>query len=212
MFTTPHQTIAIIAGNGLPNEPTHELLAGLQSRYDKPWRHYHTATHITELFVTLNRHIQHIEDPRTMGWAMLYHDAIYDPTAAAGRNEELSAQLAAGQLSEILPPHQVEKVAVFTRATASHGPVDGDDDLNFFLDADLAILGASPQRYTEYASQIRAEYAHVPSDIYKAARISVLQGLASRVGQSSLFRTTLLRDIYEQPAHQNIAYEIESLS
>ena len=143
---------------------------------------------------------------------MLYHDAIYDPTAASGRNEELSAQLAEGELPDILAEHRVHKVARYVRATASHAPAERDDDLNFFLDADLVILGSDPDRYDQYARDIRWEYAHVPDDQYREGRTRVLQSLAARAGQSSLFKTTVLGTIYEEPAQQNIAREIQLLA
>ena len=42
------------------------------------------------------------------------------------------------------------------------------------LDADLAILGASPERYARYAADIRKEYAWVPEPEYRAGRAAVL--------------------------------------
>ncbi|HTE57295.1 MAG TPA: hypothetical protein VK694_00995 [Verrucomicrobiae bacterium] len=213
MTQVAFESIAAVAATGLPETPTKELLIGLDSRYSEPWRHYHTAQHIAELFASLTQHIEHVRNPRTIGWAMLYHDAVYDPTAVASRNEELSARLAESELPRILSAHETRQVAKYTRATASHKPANaGDDDFDFFLDADLAILGATPERYQQYSKDIKLEYAHVPDDAYREARVGVLQGLASRVGQSSLFRTTLFKEIYEESAHQNIALEIQSLS
>ena len=44
--------------------------------------------------------------------------------------------------------------------TATHR---ADDAAGHVLsDADLAILGASAERYAEYAADVRREYAHVP--------------------------------------------------
>jgi predicted metal-dependent HD superfamily phosphohydrolase len=48
------------------------------------------------------------------------------------------------------------------------------------LDADLAILGATEERYRQYAADIRREYAWVPDAEYRAGRASVLEVFLAR--------------------------------
>ncbi|KAH3695704.1 hypothetical protein DPMN_083162, partial [Dreissena polymorpha] len=50
----------------------------------------------------------------------------------------------------------------------------GDDDLHFFLDMDLGILGADRTRYMEYAADIRKEYCHVPDGVFHRRRIELM--------------------------------------
>ncbi|MGZ7283798.1 HD domain-containing protein, partial [Streptococcus pyogenes] len=48
-------------------------------------------------------------------------------------------------------------------------------DTQVLLDADLAILGASEERYKRYAADIRKEYAWVPEADYRKGRAAVLE-------------------------------------
>lgn len=198
-----------------PNYPEAEvLLQGLEQRYAEPWRYYHTGLHIAELLGTLRSYPNHVQNPRVVGWSMFYHDAIYDPTAAIGRNEELSARLAEYESSILLSPEETERVAAYVRATASHqaDELDSDPDLAFFLDSDLLILGSSPTRYQKYARDVRQEYAHVSDDDYRVGRARVLEALAGANPAGNVFTTKLFRDLHEAQAQVNIAREIKQLN
>lgn len=199
----------LITGD-MPEGATNELLIGLRKRYEEPWRHYHTFDHPLEQFAILGEYIDEVEDPATIGWTIMYHDAVYDPVARHGRNEELSAQLAEAELAQLGFRALGAVVARNTRATAGHA-VDTDNDLNFFLDVDLAILGAAPERYKRYAADVRKEYAHVPEATYVTGRIAILEGLVTRVEKSGLYRTELFKEAYELQAQTNVAQEIDDL-
>lgn len=196
---------------GLPEQPTGAILSDLEVRYAEPQRHHHDGEHIEDLFGLLNIYRSYVKDPRTVGWAMLTHDAIYNPKAPSGENEELSAQLAESALTSILRIDRVVKVARYTHATAGHISHNSDPDLDFFLDADLAILGSPQRRYDKYSQDIRREYAHVPLSIYNPARFDILQDLATRAESIGLYRTELFRGLYEIQAQENIARECDQL-
>jgi predicted metal-dependent HD superfamily phosphohydrolase len=164
-----------------------------------------------ELFDILTANIDVVQDPEVVTWAILYHDAVYDPMSTRGRNEELSARLGEHDLPSLVGAEKSRLVARYTRATADHGVDDSDQDLDFFLDADLAILGASPDRYDRYANDIRREYSHVPIENYIVGRIAILQSLATRVEQSGLYITELFKATYEDQAQENIAREADQL-
>jgi predicted metal-dependent HD superfamily phosphohydrolase len=184
---------------------------GLKRRYDEPWRRHHDFQHPLELFAILLKFKEEMDDPNAVGWTIMYHDSIYDPEAEPGRNEELSARLAEAETPAFLATKAVNKVAGITRATAGHTPVDLGRDCELFLDGDLAILGAPPERYERYALDIREEYGHVPTEIYVPARIDILGKLASRHEDTGVYTTEPFQAEFEEQAQINIAGEIEEL-
>jgi predicted metal-dependent HD superfamily phosphohydrolase len=209
-------TIEVIAAElETPKLSGDALLAqidGLSRRYDEPWRSHHDFQHPMELFGILLKFKEEMDDPNAVGWTILYHDSIYDPEAAPGRNEELSALLAEAETPAFLAMQAVNKVAGITRATAGHTPVDLGRDCELFLDGDLAILGAPPERYKRYSEDIREEYRHVPAELYVPGRIGILGNLASRHEGSGVYTTEPFQAEFEEQAQINIAGEIEELS
>lgn len=191
-----------------------QQIFGLKRRYDEPWRHHHNFEHPLSLFSKLFAEARKelLEDPIAVGWAIMYHDAIYDPKSEPGRNEELSALLSEVETPLFLSARGVTKVASYTRATAGHKLESIDNDLGLFLDADLAILGAPSQRYFKYAKGIRQEYSHVPLDLYNAARVGILRSLSTRFEGSGVYTTEVFREKYEDQAQANIQAEIDQLS
>lgn len=195
----------------LSGERLLQHIEALKALYDEHGRQHHNFEHPLSLFGELARFRDEVENPLLVGWTILYHDAIYDPRADPGVNEELSAYLAELETPFFLSADGVRKVAAYTRATAQHDVATSDPDLEFFLDADLAILGASPERYAIYAAAIREEYRHVSPEMYVPGRIGVLQDLATRFENSGVYTTEPFREAYELQAQANIASEIEQL-
>ena len=159
------------------------LLNRLKARYGEPQRHYHTWDHIE----ALKRHFDALADEwhrsEPVLWALYWHDAIYDPTRPD--NEELSAQLLEEDGRGHLGAEDLAFAAQIIRATATHEVPDGlsDDDradLALFLDIDLSILGAREQVFDQYEADVRAEYAFVPEDAFRAGRAKVLKSFAER--------------------------------
>lgn len=195
----------------LPQTAVKDVLAGLEGRYQEPWRYYHNVEHIQELFAILDEYGSSVQDPTLVGWAFMYHDAIYDPLLSPGQSEESSAILAEQELPTIGLGDLAAKVGEFVRATANHDVPEADTDLAFFLDSDLAILGADQQRYDRYAADIRREYGHVPPELYVPGRIAVLQSLATRIDGNAVYATKQLRGTHEEMAQANITREIDRL-
>jgi len=140
---------------------------------------------------------------------------IYDPTAKAGANETASARHAAQVLATLgVDPEARTEVARLVELTAGHQVPrldDGREDDNGMLlvDADLAILGARRARYERYAAAIRLEYAHVDDDAYRAGRRAVLETFLAR---GSLYFTALMRDRCDEPARENLRWELVRLT
>lgn len=189
----------------------------LLARYREPHRRYHTATHI----MLVLRHLHDLAPASAMQpspeviAAALYHDAIYDPRAAD--NEAHSAALAVADLAEIgWPADRCVSVQALIVATAGHvaedesaPTADGNAaETAMLLDADLAILGAEPGAYQAYVNGVRAEYAHVDDDQWRAGRARVLQHFLDR---PRLFATEFMYTALEHRARANIEAELAGL-
>lgn len=184
-----------------------QIINGLHSRYAEPWRHYHTATHIEAMARFLVENVAELEDPLAVLWATLYHDSIYDVIAPRGHNEEQSARIARSELEDFIDDPRIRKIGQYITDTATHTPSNDDADLDLFLDADLGILGSSPETYDLYADQIRKEYASLTGN-FNAGRVDVLRSLLS---SERLFITDVAHDKFEYAARQNMGREIDQL-
>ena len=60
------------------------------------------------------------------------------------------------------------------RMTAHHRPADDDVAGCALSDADLGILAAPRERYDAYVAGVRADFAHVGDDDFRAGRAAVL--------------------------------------
>jgi predicted metal-dependent HD superfamily phosphohydrolase len=186
-------------------DPVFELLV---TAYTQPDRHYHNLNHIHHLLTILARFNQgKLRDPMAVFLAIWFHDFVYDPQAAD--NEIQSAKAATELLTNLgasidLIVH-VERLIL---ATQGHQTSPDDFDRCVFLDADLAILGADPDRYQTYARSIRREYSWVPDSAYRAGRIQVLENFLQR---DKLYYTDLLFTELESKARLNMEGEISVL-
>jgi predicted metal-dependent HD superfamily phosphohydrolase len=139
-----------------------------------------------------------------LAWAIWFHDAVYDPMRVD--NEAKSAALAHEQLALLgLAPADVETVVQMVLATAGHQWRDGKPDTALFLDLDLSILGARPERYDAYVAQVRAEYGFVPAAVFRAKRGELVRAWLAR---PSLFFSELGRARFELAARKNLTREL----
>ena len=161
------------------------LLADLTSRYAEPQRRYHTIEHVTEVSAEADRLLNEMrlaEDAaNSVRMAVWYHDAIYDPMARAGENEEASAALASGALvaAGVRRPVAAE-VARLIRLTAGHEVEPNDRPGAVLVDADLSILASSLERYDRYVRDVRAEHVAVDEDTWRSGRAGVLRDFLVR--------------------------------
>src|SRR6185295_7066569 len=123
---------------------------------------YHDQRHLTDVLQTVDLLAGAADDPDTVRLAAWFHDAIYDPQADPGENEEVSAQLAELELAAYgVDAARVEEIGRLIRLTAKHDCEPDDANGAVLCDADLRILSMSRQRYDEYAAGIRQEYGHI---------------------------------------------------
>jgi len=190
--------------------PSH-LMSRLMERYAEPQRHYHTWAHVEALLAHYRKCVRYFQRPGPVLWALYWHDAIYDPHASD--NEEQSAQLLENEAAGLLSPHDVAFAARLIRATATHTIPDGlptadAEDLALFLDLDLSILGAPEEVYDRYEQAIRAEYAFVPEDAYRAGRSAILKGFLDR---DRLYFTDIAHADWDAAARANLTRAIRAL-
>ncbi|WP_155375542.1 HD domain-containing protein [Catellatospora vulcania] len=186
------------AGATGPDSVLAEVGTELINRWSEPQRHYHTVEHLAAC-------LELVGDEPAVALAVWGHDAVYDPTAAD--NEERSAVLTAELLTECrLPIAVIEEVTRLVRLTAGHSVAPGDRNGALLADADLAVLAAPWPDYVHYVAAVRAEYAHVPDELWRIGRSTVLQSL---LALPTLYHHT---PHLESPARANLRRELSSLT
>ena len=177
----------------------------LLARWDEPHRRYHDRRHLAEVLAAL-RELSPGARPVEVVCAAWLHDAVHD-----GRDddEERSAVLATTVLPPLgVAPQVVDEVARLVRLTLTHDPAPDDVPGALLSDADLAVLGSSPERYAGYAADVREEYAHVGDDAFRAGRTAVLRTLLDR---PRLYVTSEGHARWDAAARRNLADEINRL-
>ncbi|MDA8372297.1 MAG: metal-dependent phosphohydrolase [Nocardiopsaceae bacterium] len=181
--------------------------ADLLTRWSEPHRRYHTVGHLRAVVAAVDELAEAARDLVVVRCAAWFHDAVYD--GVPGEDEERSARLAERLLPRCgLAAGRVAEAARLVRVTADHRPAHGDVDAQVLCDADLSVLGGTPERYREYAAAVREEYAHVAEADFRAGRAAVLRALLEA---PVLFHTPLARARWEARARANISDELGAL-
>ena len=178
-----------------------EPLADLVARYSEPHRRYHDLSHLDACLHLFDEHRSLAARPGEVCAALLFHDAVYDPTR--DDNEVLSAALSRTALSAASIEAR-DRIARAIEATRTHESA-GDPDVALVLDLDLSILGAERETYDAFERAIRAEYVHVPDDAFRVGRRAVLERFDAR---RPIYQTARLREELEPRAHANLARRI----
>lgn len=169
----------------------------VEAAYATPARAYHHFGHVRDVLAVAD------EVAAGPGWrrpdevrlAILYHDAVYVP--GARDNEARSAALAREHLARWPAAVDIGRVAALVELTARHGrlqPADVDAEAALFLDCDMAVLGAAPDRFDAYDRAIAAEYrGHVPGWLFAINRRRFLKALLAspRIFLSDWFHARL---------------------
>ena len=163
------------------------LQAELLSAWSEPHRYYHDQRHLRECLALWTGWRGHSSQAGEVAIALWFHDAIYDPQAAAGANELGSAAWAARSLVRARAGSEAaQRVHDLVMATAHATPhdapavADPNPDTRLLLDIDLSILGSPAERFERYDQDVRREYAWMPRARYQESRARVLQGFLNR--------------------------------
>lgn len=177
--------------------------------YSEPHRRYHDQRHLDECL----RQVDDVHDLdeyewQLLRWAILWHDAVYDPRQDG--NEERSADLAVRELTACdVDQRTAEEVRRLILLTKGHRAEATDRLGALLVSIDLSILGADEDRYRDYVSGVRQEYAHVPEEEWRAGRSAVLKHL---LGADPLFPNPEFRSRLEAKARANMAEELKDLA
>lgn len=177
----------------------------LESRYAEPHRAYHNLNHIGQVLDVVGFLDRFVVDLRAVRLAAWFHDVIYDPRA---RDNEARSAAYAGETLKGLRYSPTAPVEAMILATRTHDHTRADLDTLVLLDADLAILGASPEVYEDYAAAVRKEYFWVPEARFYSGRSEVLERLLAR---KILFGLPEMRERFEAQARMNMEAELASL-
>jgi predicted metal-dependent HD superfamily phosphohydrolase len=185
------------------------LVAELAAAYGEPHRAYHNATHIEAVLGWFDRiaDAPGWQDAADVYTAIVFHDAIYDPSAKD--NEARSALWARRAIRDHALPSNADRVAHLIELTAQHGKLEtATGDAALFLDADMSIVGAPIDTYREYARQVRREYSMVPAAAYRAGRGAFLEALAHK---PRIYFTDTFHGLLDLQARLNLADELATL-
>lgn len=173
--------------------------------YDAANRYYHSRDHVLGMFNRAMR--DNVVLTHEQALAILFHDVVYQPGAAAGVNEEASAQMVEAWKSRIgLSTVNVEAVKQIIRDTTSHTPTSPESPV--VLDLDLMGLAGSYSEFQLAWELNRLEWAHLvasadcPEQEFDKAR---LRNLLQMCRSSRVFHSTRYgKDAYEDAFRENI--------
>ena len=196
-----------------------ELGESLLQAWEQPHRAYHHSGHLSQMLTDLDRlYAQRTQGstPLALVLAAWFHDAVYE--GAPGEDESRSEQLASASLEPLvtaglLTGHELQMVSLLVRATATHElPESADlpvgyepEDIQFFLDADMAILAADSARYRRYLRGVRSEYSHCDDEAFRAGRTTFLRSI---LGRKRIFLSEQAMQLWEEPARANLRAEL----
>ncbi|HYO20463.1 MAG TPA: DUF4031 domain-containing protein [Dermatophilaceae bacterium] len=188
----------------LPSSGDPSLVNELLERWDSPGRGYHDSRHLEHCLDALDA--IGCTDP-LVELAAWFHDAVHE--GRPGADEQASAELAQTRLAGLLPTSEALEVARLIRLTAGHAVAAEDTRGGYLCDADLAVLGSSPQAYARYCRDVRVEYADVPLSDFRRGRLRVLHRL---VELDPLYRTPRARELWGAQAERNLSREADRMS
>jgi predicted metal-dependent HD superfamily phosphohydrolase len=185
----------------------HKCWDEIEINYTATTRYYHTLEHLNNLVSQLTEVKNNITNWDAILFSLYYHDIIYN--SQQKDNEEKSAEFAKMHMLQLQVPIEIiEYCITVILATKSH-TTSIDNSTNYFLDADLSILGLSWHLYQAYFKNIRSEYAIYPDDMYTEGRKKVLQFFLK---MERIYKTDYFYNKFEITAKKNLQNEFKLLN
>ena len=207
-------TFKKIAGNANAEHESKRVI----DLYLKPARYYHTINHVWDMITAMDDITSNTDTSLdysrllAIKVATIFHDVIYDCKWSEDESVEMASakvwKSVASKLDVVISPELVEYITALIIATQNHIPCDDHEETLAFLDADLSILGASPEVYLEYAKNIRQEWIHIPDSAYRAGRLGFL---TKTLEKTCIFYTRYAKEKWESAARDNMMFELKLL-
>lgn len=181
-----------------------ELWKEIEQNYSSNKRYYHTLNHLENLLNQLLEIKYEIENWNCILFTLFYHDVIYKVTKS--NNEEISADFALKKMLQLsVPTSVIESCNNQILSTKNH-LLNENTDTNFFLDADLSVLGQDWNVYSKYYQNVRKEYSIYPEILYKLGRKKVLKHF---LAMEKIFKTDYFYQKFEKNARMNLQREFD---
>lgn len=184
----------------------------LERLYGSPARGHHNWDHVEYMLDVIGRNAALVNDMRMVRMAVWFHDAVFDTREKD--NEEKSALLASEWLQGVCSAAEISDVGRTIMATKHHrvpfilGRESLMRDIALVIDADLAILGDTPERFDVYDAGTRFEYGWVSDADWAAGRGQFMRDMLAR---PHIFITREMQEEREEQARTNIARLLGSL-
>ena len=185
---------------------TQALWTEIEKEHTRKKRHYHNLHHLENMIQFAFQYQDQINHLETILFTIFYHDIVYHVTRKD--NEEKSALVATDRLSKLnLDKEVISHIERQILETKYHR-LQVEQDTNFLLDFDLAILGSDSDTYKLYTKNIREEYSIYPNFLYRKGRIKVLKHFLE---SDSIYKTSPFIEKYENQARLNLEKELTQL-
>jgi predicted metal-dependent HD superfamily phosphohydrolase len=188
------------------SDPERQWFRTVVTAYQEPWRHYHNLQHIRDCLDLMDLVPPDVEHRPAIRAAVWFHDVVYDPKGK--HNEAKSADVASAALCTMGAEVGLITATILLIWDTIHRDPPESEAGRYMVDIDLAILGASPERFDAYELAIRKEYGHVPDAAFCEGRMEVLRNLMDR---ESIYSTGVFRERFELAARENLRRSIQQL-
>lgn len=202
-------------GASAPVEAIGESGKALIEMWSSPDRHFHNLKHAINMLARVDELADESHDPDVMRLAAWYHGCVFSSAKEqtyrrnGGEDEVASAAYAAGDLHRLgLPDATVDRICALILSLKRHSLPRNDIDALALNDADLGALAVEPQQYKRYRQLVRQEYAHIPTEDYLRARLTIITRLLDR----EMLFSSPLGQRWERAARQNLQAEKQRLT
>ena len=198
--------IELIANYSKDVALANELWNDIDLHYSSKNRYYHTLNHLENLLNQLLEVKNEIKDWNCILFTLYYHDIIYKATKSD--NEDKSADFAKKIMIKLsVAKSIIDNCKSQILATKKH-LFNLDLDINYFIDADLSILGQDWDLYSSYYKNVRKEYSIYPDLLYNPGRKKVLKYF---LAMEKIFKTDYFYQKFESNARKNLKKEYDLL-
>lgn len=185
----PHLAAALAVAFRSDSPAAERMHDDLVRRYSEPHRRYHDTRHLEQTVRLASEYATEHgvtdDELRALLLAAAWHDAVYDTTAAAERNERASANAAARALwtadyGGLFPEPLRSRMHDLVMTTVDHAADDGDLTAMILCDADLYRFAVPWDEFDRHSSDLRAEQRHVPDDEWPDRNAAILRHFSER--------------------------------